>query len=190
MSHSHPAVTIEENPTPRAEIQQKNQSASATSTDLRSFIDSLSAHELLRRVSEPVDWKFELGEITRSSQMPLLFENVRGYAGHRVFTNGLCSFSAIELALGLSLHQSRQAAIRSIRSKIHTPLSPRMVKDGPVLENVLHGSDIDFLSFPIPQWSTEESGRYLGTWHINVTRDPESRIRNVGVYRMQVISRN
>ncbi len=65
-----------------------------------------------------------------------------------------------------------------------------MVAGGPVLENILQKSDIDFLEFPVPQWSREESGRYLGTWHINVTRDPESRVRNIGVYRMQVLNCN
>lgn len=187
---SHPAVIVEQSSEHTVEVQKNISPASTTTLDLRSFIDSLSAQGLLRRVSEPVDWKFELGEITRSSQVPLLFENVLGYPGHRVFTNGLCNFAAIALALGIDPDQSRQPAIHSIRSEIHTPLPPRMAKDGPVLENILHGSDIDFLRFPVPQWSREESGRYLGTWHMNVTRDPESRVRNIGVYRMQVLNRN
>lgn len=190
MQMSRTAATLELSSTRPAEIPQKNSHAFASSTDLRGFITSLSAHGLLRRVSEPVDWKFELGERTRNSQVPLLFENVRGYPGHRVFTNGLGNFSAIALALGMLPKQSRPKAIEEIKKRISAARPPLLLESGPVQKNIVEADEIDFLKFPVPHWSREESGRYIGTWHINVTRDPESRARNVGVYRMQVLGRN
>jgi 4-hydroxy-3-polyprenylbenzoate decarboxylase len=42
----------------------------------------------------------------------------------------------------------------------------------------------------VPQWNENDCDRYLGTWHINVTKDPETGVRNVGVYRMQLLGPN
>lgn len=153
----------------------------------RGFIDLLSQEGYLKRITQLVDWKVELGEITRSNRQPLLFENIRDYPGLRVFTNGLGNFSSIALALGLQPEKGRKKTIGEARRRVGTPVKPVMVNTGPVLENVIEGSDINLLEFPIPKWSKYDAGRYIGTWHANVTRDPETGCRNLGVYRMQVL---
>jgi UbiD family decarboxylase len=53
--------------------------------------------------------------------------------------------------------------------------------------NTVVSDSIDLLKLPVPQWHPEDAGRCIGTWHINVTTDPETCIRNIGVYRMQVL---
>ena len=83
------------------------------------LFDLLSRESLLRRISQAVDWKYELGEITRENQVPLLFENVKGYPGHRVFTNGLANFEAIALALGSRAGENRPSVIRSREESYH-----------------------------------------------------------------------
>jgi 4-hydroxy-3-polyprenylbenzoate decarboxylase len=171
-------------------IEAPSPAAAAASLDLRRFIDLLSREGLLRRISQAVDWKYELGEITRGNQVPLLFENVKGYPGHRIFTNGLAVFEAMALALGHDARQSRRSVMRSVRKAITEPVKPILATGGPVLENIVDGDEIDLLQLPVPQWSREEAGRYIGTWHVNVTRDPETRVRNLGIYRMQILSRN
>jgi 4-hydroxy-3-polyprenylbenzoate decarboxylase len=155
--------------------------------NLRAFIDLLSTQGYLQRIEREVDWKFEIGSITRQHRVPLLFENVKGYPGRRVFTNGLSNVGLIALALGLDPKQDPRVIIREARTRLQNPLAPTIVESGPVSEIVVPAPDIDFLTFPIPQWSTQDAGRYLGTWHINVTKDPETGTRNVGVYRMQVL---
>jgi UbiD family decarboxylase len=155
--------------------------------DLRAFIEVLSTQDHLRRVPQPVDWKFEIGTITREQQVPLLFENVKGYPGHRVFTNGLSSPGLIALALGLEYGEDLNTIIKAAKGRSQNPLPPEMVTESSVLQNVVPFQQIDFLTFPIPQWSTQDTGRYLGTWHINVSKDPDTGTRNVGVYRMQVL---
>jgi UbiD family decarboxylase len=157
---------------------------------LRSFIDLLSERGELKRISEPVDWKIELGEITRRHREPLLFENIRDYPGQRVFTNGLGSFSSMALALGLQPEKGRKPVMAEAKRRVETPVKPVMVESGPVMENVIEGPAIDLFDFPVPQWSRHDAGRYIGTWHANVTRDPETGRRNLGVYRMQLLGRN
>lgn len=58
------------------------------------------------------------------------------------------------------------------------------VGDGPILENTLHGSEIDLDIFPTPKWHEEDGGRYIGTGDIVVTSDPDNGQINVGTYRM------
>jgi len=155
--------------------------------DLRSFIDVLSKQGRLKRIGREVDWRFEIGEITRDDQQPLLFENVKGYPKARVFTNGLSHVELIGLALGLDFRWNRPAIIREIKERAKNPRAPGIVENGPVLENVVQGGDIDLSQFPVPHWNVHDAGRYIGTWHINVSEDPETGARNVGVYRMQLL---
>jgi 4-hydroxy-3-polyprenylbenzoate decarboxylase len=65
-------------------------------------------------------------------------------------------------------------------------LAPRVVKDGPVMENVLRGDEVDVLKFPAPQWHPLDGGRYLGTGVVDVLKDPDSDWVNLGTYRVMV----
>jgi len=158
--------------------------------DLREFIDRLGKDGHLKRVERQVDWQFELGEITRTTRIPLLFENIKDYPGQRVFVNGMSGISSMGIALGLGPVRRWRTLITAVRQKVKQPIKPRAVINGPVLQNVLAGPQIDFLQFAIPRWSKEDGGRYLGTWHINVSKDVKTGARNVGVYRMEVLGPN
>lgn len=155
--------------------------------DLRAFIQRLSDSGHLLRVDAPTDWKLEIGSAARAANRPLLFENIRGYPGQRLFTNGLCDWSAIALIIGMDPEIPHADLVTEARRRIAAPLEPAMVELGPAMRNVLTGDSVDLLRFPVPRWSTRDAGRYLGTWHINVTKDPESGQSNVGVYRMQLL---
>ena len=159
-------------------------------TSLRGFIDRLSDAGRLVRVEKKTPWKFELGRVTRESKTPLLFESIQDYPGWRVFTNGLRDLGSIAMALGLESGISREDLVAEVRRRAANPIPPRIVASSPVLENVFRGSEVDLLTLPVPHWNQDDCGRYLGTWHINATKDPETGARNVGVYRMQLLGRN
>ena len=38
-----------------------------------------------------------------------------------------------------------------------------IVEDGPVLENVMMGDEVDVTKFPAPKWHEKDGGRYIGT---------------------------
>jgi 4-hydroxy-3-polyprenylbenzoate decarboxylase len=158
----------------------------AESNDLRHFIRVLADAGQLVRIREMVDWRFEIGRIARARRIPLLFENIKDYPGARVFTNGLCSPKTIALALGLNPLREQKNVIEA-GHRVASPIMPKLVETGLVLENIVEGGQLDLLKLPVPQWSDRDAGRYLGTWHINVTKDPETGSRNVGVYRMQLL---
>jgi 4-hydroxy-3-polyprenylbenzoate decarboxylase len=161
--------------------------ASGAPRSLRDFIGKLGDTGRLTRVREATHWRFDLGKRTRESKTPLLFENIEDYPGRRVFTNGLRSFELIGLALGAEEGISRQDLLAEITERVAHPLRPKVVESGPVVENIVPAGDIDLSTLPVPHWHPNDAGRYPGTWHINVTKDPETNVRNVGVYRMQLL---
>jgi len=69
-------------------------------------------------------------------------------------------------------------------------IAPKIVKTGPVKENVIKGDDVDLNEFPVPQWNRIDGGRYILTYGGVVTKDPNSGIMNVGVYRGMVAGKN
>lgn len=155
--------------------------------DLRAFIDTLERAGRLFRVKERVDWKFGVGRWTRARHKPLLFENIKGYPGQCVFTNGLVDTNCIGLALGFEAGTPAARVIAQTRKRLKMPVAPKMKMMGPVMENVVPASAIDLFQFAVPKWSEYDGGRYIGTWHLNISKDPESGRRNAGVYRMQLL---
>jgi UbiD family decarboxylase len=155
--------------------------------DLRAFIEVLEDAGRLLRIKERIDWKFGVGRWTRARRKPLLFENVKGYPGQHIFTNGLADPACIGLALGFEPGTPHARVIAQARKRLREPVAPKMVRTGPVLENVVPSIVLDLLEFPVPQWSEHDAGRYIGTWHLNISKDPETGQRNAGVYRMQLL---
>ncbi len=155
--------------------------------DLRELVGRLEAGGHLTRVRETVDWRCELGARARAERAPLLFTAIRGYPGWQVFVNGLFGRAAIALALGLDPEAPARAIAAACRRRLAAPVAPVMAPSAPFLACVAEGGAVDLLRLPVPQWSDQDAGRYLGTWHLNITRDPETGERNVGVYRMQVL---
>ncbi|MBM2832823.1 MAG: UbiD family decarboxylase, partial [Dehalococcoidia bacterium] len=66
---------------------------------------------------------------------------------------------------------------------------PKIVKTGPILENVLSGKDVDLLHFPVPLWHENDGGRYIGTGDAFITKDPDTGAVNLGAYRVMVCDR-
>jgi UbiD family decarboxylase len=175
---------------PRAGLADTDLPLTGEQGGLRAFLRLLSGRGLLERVREPVDWQYEIGRRTRESRSPLLFENIAGYPGQRVFTNGLRHLSLIALALGLDPEICRADLNAELRRRIAVPVPPRIVEAPAGLPSEVAQEDVDLLRLPVPHWNEQDGARYLGTWHLNVTRDPQTNARNVGLYRMQLLGRN
>jgi len=161
--------------------------------DLRQFIDVLEKEGELLRVPMEVDWKYEIsGWIRKSVDMrpkgpALLFENIKGYPpGMRLFSAGVASYPRFALALGLPKETPPKETINFYRERIKRPIPPKMVRTGPVKENVLKGEEIDLFKFPVPWWTPRDGGRYIGTWHGVATKNLETRVPNMGMYRVMI----
>jgi len=154
---------------------------------IRNFITELENRNLLCRVENEVNWKYELGAVARKKNVPLLFENIKDYPNKKVLVNGLSTHASIAVALGVTEDSVKPKKVSGmIREALNKPVEPVIVEDSPVLENKIT-EDIDLSILPIPWWSEIDAGRYVGTWHLNISRDPDTGVRNVGVYRMQLL---
>src|SRR4030095_2972080 len=94
------------------------------------------------------------------------------------------------MMLGLPPDTHPRELVKIGRNILSGSIPPRIVKDGPVKENVLTGKDIDLYQLPTPYWNRMDGGRYLLTYGGVVTKDPESGIMNVGIYRGMISARD
>jgi UbiD family decarboxylase len=165
-------------------------------TDLRAWLRQVDALGELQTVpgasaEDDIGMATELLSRHRGSKATL-FDEIRGYRkGFRVLVNALGSFRRIALTLGLPTDASPHelVALWQTRVRAITPLPAEEVKDGPVFENVLRGSDVDCTIFPAPKWHEKDGGRYLGTGSFDITRDPDDGWVNLGCYRVMVHDR-
>lgn len=168
--------------------------------DMRGWIEALRAQGELREINSEVDWNIELGTITRLAQgtadgPALVFNNIKDYnkPGRRcgrVFDNSLSSYRRIAMMLGLPPDTHPRELVKVGRTLFAGTIPPKIVATGPCKENILKGKDIDLYEFPTPWWNRVDGGRYILTYAGIVTKDPETNIMNVGVYRGMVASRD
>jgi 4-hydroxy-3-polyprenylbenzoate decarboxylase len=180
--------------------------------DLRDFISQLEQRGELKRVTVPVSPYLEMTEICdrtlRSEGPAILFENVPGHS-MPVLANlfgtptrvangmGAVDISALR-EIGKTLAYLKEPeppkGLRDAWDKLPLlkqvlSMSPKEVKHGPCQEVVWEGADVDLARIPIQHCWPEDVAPLI-TWGLVVTRGPNKKRQNLGIYRQQVISRN
>jgi 4-hydroxy-3-polyprenylbenzoate decarboxylase len=171
--------------------------------DLPSFLRALERAHELKRIRVEVDPELEITEIVtrvvKNEGPALLFEKVKG-SPYPVAINIFGSARRMELALGarpselgeelvrlaqavqppswLKLWKSRRALWRVSRMRAK---SVRKAAVQAVLE------DPDLSQLPILKCWPKDAGRFI-TFGLVLTEHPLTRVRNVGLYRLQVLS--
>jgi len=162
--------------------------------DLREWLDQVDELGELRHI-DGVDWDLEIGAITEMARKEsriapcILFDSIKGYPkGHRLAVGLLNSIKRIALTTRVPTDLATMEFVRMWRQRIRElkPIPPREVKDGPLFENVWEEKDVDMLRFPTPRYNIGDGGRYIGTGHITITRDPEEGWVNIGTYRIMI----
>lgn len=175
---------------------------------LREYIDTLERHGELLRVGARVSPRFEIAEITdrmaksEGGGKALLFENTG--SEFPVLTNMMGSDRRMALALGA---ESLDDIARRIDSMLGRALAPKgslvdklrmlpLLADmsrwfpreasgrGTCQQVVLKGDEADIGRLPLLRSWEHDGGPFVTLPMVN-TVDPESGIRNVGMYRMQ-----
>src|SRR5215510_10519360 len=174
-------------------------------SDLTEFLSDLERRKLLARVAEAVSPDLEIAAVTdRACKMPsggpaLLFEQPAGF-DIPVASNVFGSIERMCLALGVKSLDDLAAEI----NQLMTPqmpegimdalkmlpvvnrlrdLMPKTVKDAPCQEVVRRDGTLDL--FPILKCWPDDGGKFI-TFPLVFTKDPETGMRNIGTYRMQV----
>jgi len=170
--------------------------------DLRDYLDILEEYHELQRVGVEVDWNLEMGAITRRvydlGAPAALFEKVKGYPkGFRALgaplgtskRPGHGQFARTALAMHMTPGSSPQEIMATYLKRKEKLIPPERVPTGPCKENIDLGEAVDVLKFPIPLIHGGDGGRYIGTWHTVITKDPDSTWVNWGMYRLMVHDR-
>ena len=181
-------------------------------SDLREFIAFLEQRGELVRITQEVDPNLEMTEISdrtlRAKGPALLFENPKGYD-----TPVLCNLFGTPERVAMGMGQETVSALRDVGTLLaflKEPEPPKGLRDlwekrhdfkqvlnmpvkevskAPCQEIVLEGDDIDLDKLPIQTCWPGDVGP-LVTWALAVTRGPEKERQNLGIYRMQKISKN
>ncbi|KUJ82910.1 4-hydroxy-3-polyprenylbenzoate decarboxylase [Microbulbifer flavimaris] len=180
--------------------------------DLRDFIKLLEKRGLLKRIQHPVDPNLEMTEIAdrvlRAGGPALLFENPVGF-DTPVLANLFGTPERVALGMGRE-SVSELRAVGELLAFLKEPQPPENLKDAweklPVFKQVLNmgpkvvkkapcqqveltGDEVDLHKLPIQTcWPGDAAP--LVTWPLVITRGPEKKRQNLGIYRMQLIGKN
>lgn len=185
--------------------------------DLRDFLNQLEAHGELKRITHPVSTHLEMTEISdrvlRAEGPALLFENAKHRGNDSsmpVLTNlfgtpkrvawgmGANDVSALRETGELLATLKEPEAPRGLRdafSKVAMlksalwDMSPKNIRSPACQEVVLEGKDVDLNQIPLQMcWPGDVAP--LLTWGLVITRGPNAKRQNLGIYRQQQISHN
>lgn len=163
--------------------------------DLREFITKLEKEGEAVRIEDEIDWNLEAGAMIRRSDEAGLpapfFQKVKDYPdGHRLFGEALGNQKRIAIAMDMDPSTPAEVLIEEYLERKQRLIKPRIVDDAPCKENVQIGEAVDLLKFPVPMVHEGDGGRFIGTWHIDVTKDLDSDWVNWGEYRHMLHSKN
>ncbi|AMX01337.1 4-hydroxy-3-polyprenylbenzoate decarboxylase [Microbulbifer thermotolerans] len=180
--------------------------------DLRDFIQLLEKRGLLKRIQYPVNPKLEMTEIAdrvlRSGGPALLFENPVGF-NIPVLANLFGTPERVALGMGRE-RVSELREVGELLAFLKEPqppenlrdaweklpvfkqvmnMGPRVVNKAPCQQVEISGGDVDLTKLPIQTcWPGDAAP--LVTWPLVITRGPEKKRQNLGIYRMQLLGRN
>ncbi len=202
---------------PRSSSAQRSTLNSVTLDTLHDFITQLDSAGELARITRPVSVDLELCEIadrvmkSPSGGKALLFENVTLFDGSRsaypVAINLFGSMRRMAMSLGVEqLDDVGKRITELLEMKVpdgiiaKLALLPRLLEVGkfpprvrggkPACQEIVwRGDEVDLGKLPIIKCWPQDGGAYI-TFPMVITRDPKRGIRNVGMYRVQVLGNN
>lgn len=158
--------------------------------DLRGFLEELERDvpDQIVRITREVDPHFEvtglLAKLEKEGKFPVvIFEKVKG-SDLPVVTNVHADPRRLFRAIGLK-NGTIAEFIREYGTREERLVEPIIVPQGPVQEIVLTGRDVDVTRLPILTYHEKDAGRYV-TAGFGIMRDPDSGVRNAGIYRLMV----
>ena len=172
--------------------------------DIHEFVTELEKKGELKRVKIEVDSNLEIAEILRremySKGPAILFEKVKNY-DMPVLGNAFGSMKRLEIGLGMTdfteigqriVDMTKMDMPSGFLNKIKKlpELSkmaesfPKLENSGPVTEITSNAASFDEL--PILKSWPNDAGRFI-TLGLVATKHPETGVRNLGVYRIQII---
>ncbi len=156
--------------------------------NLRDFLTYLEAAGDLQKIEEELSPRHEINAVMRyldkGKGPALLFPNVKGYQVP-VVGNLLGRRRRLAMAFGVEEDQIVDEYYRR-RRQVYPP---KLAEDGPVKEVIIK-SDIDIAKvIPVLTHHAKDIGPYF-TSAVTIAKDPETGVRGMGIYQIQVKDHN
>jgi len=151
--------------------------------DMREWIRQLEEAGELIRIRKPVNIKTEMGALVwESHDKALLFENIVDYPNWRTLAQAPATMKHMGLSFGVLPVKVVEEYAKQLAQG---PTKCEMVGTGPVKDVKLMGKEADLGRIPVNQCWAQDGGPYIGTG-LNVTKDPDTGIRNMAYHRHMV----
>lgn len=174
---------------------------------IREYLSWLEERNLVKRVVDEVSPILEIPALLRQAMYrkgpALLFEKVKGYKDWRVVGN---IFLGLNLLAGfLGVESLEEIGERLVAPLLRPPpitmseklksaggalrlaaFTPRKVRNPLFLENEISGGEAPLERLPAFKTWPKDGGRYL-TYPVVITRDPDTGIHTLGVYRVMIL---
>lgn len=158
--------------------------------DLREFLAFLDEQGQVDHIKEEIDPAWEVNYITRSVSQKLgpclMFENIKDM-DYPMVAGLLAEDKRFLWSLGLD-NWNQYNNEWALRTKKMLP--PVKVETGPIKEEVIEGNDIDLNKICNVIWHIKDKAAFPGTLLISITKDPETNVQNMGIYRMGIQDKN
>jgi 4-hydroxy-3-polyprenylbenzoate decarboxylase len=165
--------------------------------DLRGWLEDVEEHGELKRMSG-VHWDLEMSGIYEivakelAGPKPIImFDDIPGCAkGFRTVFGLFGSPRRVAKTLGLPENQTdRMSLLRNWHKKTKEikPIPPKFVNACSFMDHIEVGEKVDLLKFPTPRFHELDGGRYFGTCHAVIQKDPDSGFVNLGTYRVMLV---
>lgn len=180
--------------------------------DLRGFIKILASRGQLKRITALVDPELEIAEISnrmlQAGGPGLLFENVKG-SPFPVAVNLMGTVERICWSMNMETPEELET-LGSKLAMLQQPKPPKKIKQAvdfgkvlfdvlkakpvrdffpPCQQIVIEGEDVDLNKIPMIRPYSGDAGKII-TLGLVITKDVETGTPNVGVYRLQLQSKN
>ena len=164
--------------------------AGQSDKDQRSFIETLRGTGDVVFVDKEVHWDLELGAISRRMAEidgpAIVFRNITDYPGQSIFVDPISTWRRAAVTLGLPAHARIPEIYAEYIRRDANPIPPVEVKDAACRDVIIRGKDVDVCELAAPMIHEGDGGRYLATWCIVVTKDPDTGWVNWGTYRFMI----
>ena len=165
--------------------------------DLHSYLEFLEKNhpEHVFHVTKEVNPEFEvtgiIAKLEKEKRFPVVvFDNVKG-SKIPVIINMHADFSRLAMSIGLPHDAGIKQFTDEYAKREAAPIEPVMVSssEAPVHQVIWEGDDVDLYKLPLLKYHEHDAGHYISGGY-EIMRDPDTGVRNAGIYRLMRQKRN
>jgi 2,5-furandicarboxylate decarboxylase 1 len=151
--------------------------------DLRAALATLADNGLLETVEKEVvpSWEVTavLDRLESAGRLPaVLFTSIEGHPGWAIAANLFAARASVAAVLGCSPADLTQ----TLAARLSAPIAPLVRETGAAQDVVLTGSAATLDAVPLVTHHEGDAAPYI-SMGVTVCRDPDTGLRNVGIYR-------